>query len=98
MRKNTLWLTILIIIGISVIGFGISSGCKEKATDTSYNDSIDDQVAGTDQTTSVMVYITRTGECYHRGNCSYLRKSKIPKDLKYAKKHYRACSRCRPPK
>lgn len=96
-------LFIALVFGIAV-GFIFTAGCKEKPPDTTYNESFDEQPArtdppaGKDQATSVVVYITRTGECYHRGNCSYLRQSKIPKDLEYAKKHYRACSRCRPPK
>ena len=44
-----------------------------------------------------IVYVTRTGKCYHRGSCSYLRKSKIPIKLSEARKRYRPCSRCRPP-
>ncbi len=45
----------------------------------------------------VTVYVTRTGRKYHRGSCSYLRKSKIPMSLKAAKASYGPCSRCRPP-
>ena len=45
-----------------------------------------------------IVYITRTGECYHRGNCGYLRRSKIPMKLSQAKNRYRPCSRCGPPR
>jgi len=48
-------------------------------------------------TESVMVYVTRTGNKYHRGSCSYLRKSKIPMKLSEAKKRYGPCSRCKPP-
>ena len=44
-----------------------------------------------------IVYVTRTGKCYHRGSCSYLRKSKIPIKLSEARKRYRPCSRRRPP-
>ena len=45
-----------------------------------------------------IVYITRTGECYHRDGCSYL-KSRIEVTLQYAVDHgYRACSRCNPPR
>ena len=44
-----------------------------------------------------IVYVTRTGKCYHRGSCGYLRKSKIPMKLSEARKRYRPCSRCRPP-
>ena len=56
-------------------------------------------------TTSVMayngdayVYVTRTGECYHRDGCSYL-KSRIEITLQEAvDRGYRACSRCSPPR
>jgi competence protein ComEC len=44
------------------------------------------------------VYITDTGECYHRGDCRYLSHSKIPISLKGAKAQgYRPCSVCDPP-
>ena len=46
----------------------------------------------------IVVYVTRTGECYHRGSCSSLRRSKIPMSLKDAKQRYRPCSRCSPPR
>ena len=42
-------------------------------------------------------YITRTGAKYHRLNCQYLRRSRIPVALKDAKQHYAPCSVCRPP-
>lgn len=46
----------------------------------------------------VTVYITNTGECYHRDGCSYL-KSRIPTSLENAvNRGYRACSRCHPPR
>jgi hypothetical protein len=44
------------------------------------------------------VYVTRTGECYHRGTCSYLRRSQIPMELSEAKNRYRPCSKCNPPR
>jgi len=44
------------------------------------------------------VYITKTGKKYHRGNCSYLRQSKIPIPLSEAvERGYTPCSRCKPP-
>lgn len=53
--------------------------------------------AGT-ETQSITVYITRTGECYHRGSCYHLRQSKIATTLSQAKASgYRACSHCSPP-
>lgn len=43
------------------------------------------------------VYVTRTGEKYHRDGCRYLSRSRIPVSLKDAKLGYSACSVCRPP-
>lgn len=44
------------------------------------------------------VYVTKTGEKYHVGSCSYLRQSKIPISLAGAvDQGYTACSRCNPP-
>jgi hypothetical protein len=43
------------------------------------------------------VYVTRTGEKYHRGGCRYLSRSMIPISLADAKRSYGACSVCRPP-
>ena len=48
-------------------------------------------------TNSYTVYITRTGDKYHRGTCSYLRQSKIEIDKDDAiAKGYTPCSRCNP--
>lgn len=47
---------------------------------------------------STRVYVTATGECYHRGACRYLSKSKIAISLKDAQaRGYRPCSVCKPP-
>lgn len=44
-----------------------------------------------------IVYITRTGEKYHRAGCQYLSKSQIPIERAEAiKKGYTPCSVCRP--
>ena len=51
-----------------------------------------------DNTEIAVVYVTKTGEKYHSGNCSYLRKSKIEKSLSDAvNEGYEPCSRCHPP-
>jgi hypothetical protein len=43
------------------------------------------------------VYITNTGECYHRSYCRYLKYSKHKVTKSWAKSHgYRACKVCRP--
>ncbi|MTI47481.1 MAG: pilus assembly protein [Firmicutes bacterium] len=43
-----------------------------------------------------IVYITRTGECYHKDGCYHLRQSKIPVKLSVvlAEGKYRPCSHC----
>ncbi|HCF71894.1 MAG TPA: hypothetical protein DER33_09995 [Syntrophomonas sp.] len=45
----------------------------------------------------VTVYVTRTGEKYHRDGCRYLAKSRIPMSLSAAKRSYGPCSVCDPP-
>jgi hypothetical protein len=51
------------------------------------------------QTKEQTVYITKTGKKYHRTNCRYLSRSKIPTSLKDAKANgYTACSVCNPPR
>lgn len=43
------------------------------------------------------VYITATGDKYHRGTCRYVSKSKIPKSCAWVKAHgYTPCSVCKP--
>ena len=45
------------------------------------------------------VYVTNTGECYHRKGCRYLSSSRIAMKLSHAKADgYRACSVCDPPR
>ena len=48
-------------------------------------------------TKEVTVYITKTGNKYHRAGCRYLSKSQIPISLSQVKKKYTPCSVCRPP-
>ncbi len=51
-----------------------------------------------EQKTSVQVYKTRTGECYHRSGCSSLSKSQIPTTVSEAQAiGLRPCKRCNPP-
>lgn len=45
----------------------------------------------------IIVYVTDTGECYHREGCTYL-KSERPITLERADRMYRPCSRCDPPR
>ena len=46
---------------------------------------------------SITVYVTRTGEKYHRDGCRYLRQSRIPMSLAEASKRFDPCSACKPP-
>jgi hypothetical protein len=47
---------------------------------------------------SITVYVTRTGEKYHRDGCRYLRQSRIPMSLSEASKRFDPCSVCKPPR
>ncbi len=47
----------------------------------------------------VYAYITKTGKKYHKGNCRYLKKSKIKITLEEAcNRGYTPCKVCKPPK
>jgi len=51
------------------------------------------------QKQEITVYVTKTGECYHSGNCYHLNQSKIPTTLDAAKEQgYRRCSHCNAPR
>jgi biopolymer transport protein ExbD len=48
---------------------------------------------------TLTVYVTKTGEKYHRDGCSSLRKSKFAVSLKEAMaRGYGACKNCKPPR
>jgi len=52
----------------------------------------------TNTVSAITVYITNTGEKYHRDGCQYLSHSQIPISLTNAKNQgYTPCSRCDPP-
>ena len=70
---------------------------KAKSPSSNYVLSSTTRVSSDVNRNDPIVYVTRTGKCYHRGSCSYLRKSKIPMRLSEARKRYRPCSRCKPP-
>ena len=46
---------------------------------------------------NITVYITKTGECYHKEDCTCLNKSKIARSLDIASKRFRPCQICYPP-
>jgi hypothetical protein len=47
--------------------------------------------------TNTTVYVTRTGEKYHRAGCRSLARSQIPMSLSDAAARYGACAICKPP-
>ncbi len=70
-----------------------SYSSSSKATPTPYKIK-----APNPGSSNTIVYITTTGEKYHKSGCQYLSKSKIPIKLKDAKaRSYTPCSRCKPP-
>ena len=46
----------------------------------------------------ITVYVTRTGQKYHRGSCRHLARSKFPMPLSEAKREYDPCKVCSPPR
>jgi hypothetical protein len=54
-------------------------------------------VSGTADVHAQKVYVTRTGEKYHRSSCHYLKYSSVEIELRDAKKKgYTRCSVCKP--
>jgi micrococcal nuclease len=55
------------------------------------------QYSASDSADVITVYVTKTGNTYHRAGCPCLRKSKIPVSLEEAQRRdYSPCSRCKP--
>lgn len=77
---------------------GYLDGLVVGASYTPYRNSSSSSSYTTQTTQSVTVYVTNTGEKYHRAGCSYLKKSSNPMSLSSAKAAgYTPCSRCNPP-
>ena len=66
----------------------------EKSTSSSSSSSSSASSSNSDK--SYTVYITDTGEKYHRSGCRYLKKSKIAINLSDVKSSYSPCSVCKP--
>lgn len=81
---------ILILVAAVIISYNIGVGRRQDSSEIN-------QLLNTQQTISTEVYITRTGEKYHRSSCRYLNKSKIPIEVDDAiKGGYSPCSVCKP--
>jgi micrococcal nuclease len=50
-----------------------------------------------DGTLSATVFVTKTGDKYHRNGCRHLNQSRIAIEPEDARRRYRPCSVCRPP-
>lgn len=49
-----------------------------------------------DKSKEIVVFKSKTGACYHRESCHFLRKSRISVPLSAAKRHLNACRKCIP--
>lgn len=70
---------------------------EEAKQTTSSSTTTSSKSAVSNPDTSATVYVTKTGDKYHRSSCSYLRNSKISINKNDAiSQGYTACSRCNP--
>ena len=106
-QNNFIWPAVAIICAL-IVATGVYMGLRDSqpqpTTQTYVGTSSSNYATSTDSVSTdadksdPIVYATRTGECYHRSHCGYLRKSKIPMKLSEARKRYRPCSKCGPPR
>ena len=102
-QNKIIWPAVAIICAL-IVATGVYLGLQDSQPQTTIQGSLENTSSNyansenTALTSSATVYVTRTGECYHRGSCGYLRKSKIPMKLSEARKRYRPCSKCSPPR
>lgn len=109
MKNIKKWIAIFIILAFALCGCEAqeaqteqenSNRQTEKTPITSYStdESTDNSpVTLPEDTKDITVYVTKTGEKYHRSGCQYLSKSKIAMDLSEAAESYSPCSKCNPP-
>ncbi len=91
----------VVAVGTGSATISAEVGGKEVTCDVTVNASQPVQTQpSVDHSTpdvSYTVYKTKTGDCYHRANCRYLRKSKIAISLSQAQSEgLRPCSVCNP--
>lgn len=72
----------------------IMAGCSGNNKNES---SQPNQTVNVEDAENITVYITKTGECYHKDGCTSLRQSKKERKLSKVYKKYRPCSLCNPP-
>jgi len=92
---------ILLVFLVSLVTLGCGSASPSQSEPSSQSQHSESQKLEQPQQStapSMTVYITKTGEKYHRDGCQYLAKSKIAISLDDAKaRGYGPCSKCKPP-
>lgn len=87
MKKNNFIVKVALVLFFVLL---IISGCSAKDTEEKLSFA---------SAAAEIVFITKTGEKYHREDCQYLRQSKIEISLEAALKNgYEPCSVCKPPR
>ena len=82
---RNLWKHLIIIVPLVLAIFFISFAYEDK-TKTEYKITYEPQP---------LVYVTKTGDCYHSYGCHHLSQSRYPKGLYQAENSgYRPCSSC----
>ena len=76
------------IFSLILLSILVLSGCEK---------NLKSDIVSYDKAENIIVYITDTGECYHKSDCYNLRKSKIKITLDEAVEQYKACHNCYPP-
>jgi hypothetical protein len=80
-----------------VVALGLVVIVPQHATDLSRH--LTATLVAQEDPAKITVYITRTGEKYHRDGCRYLSRSRIATTLKDAVANgYGPCSVCKPPR
>ena len=78
-------ITVFLLIGLFILFSGCGAEIKES------------EIISEAEAKTTTVYITKTGECYHQSECSYLSKSKLSRTLNNIANRYRPCQHCYPP-
>lgn len=84
-HRRTIAVAVILTLWVGVLAWLWWTGAHGRAQET--------QVS---KPTERIVYVTKTGDHYHRSGCDYLRKSRIPMPIDEAEKRYLPCSKCRP--
>lgn len=100
--KRCILVLLALLLSAVALGACASSGSTSQSSSSFLRSNIS-STPGLDKddyiNANVTVYVTETGEKYHRSGCQYLRKSKISISLWDAVSHgYDRCSKCNPPR